>query len=95
LIAAAADLRRARRLELLTLGWNLVEAGASMGAGFVAGSAALVGFGLDSLIECGSGATLLWRLDERRGEAREAAALRLVGVCFLALAAYVAWEAAD
>jgi divalent metal cation (Fe/Co/Zn/Cd) transporter len=92
--SAPADLGAARRLEVMTLGWNLMEAGVSMGAGFVAGSTALVGFGIDSLVESASGATLLWRLSDRHGEAREARALRLVGLSFLLLAAYVAWEAA-
>ena len=86
--------RRGRRLEYLTLGWNLVEAVVAVGAGIGAGSAALIGFGVDSLIESASGGALLWRLREgERGEARERTALRLVGVSFLLLAAYVAWEA--
>lgn len=91
----AGSLRHARRLEVATLGWNLVEALVSMGAGVVAGSSALVGFGVDSLVESASGATLLWRLqDGDHGEARERTALKLVGVSFLLLAAYVAWDAA-
>ena len=85
--------RRGRRLEYLTLGWNLLEAVVAVGAGVAAGSTALVGFGVDSLIESASGGALLWRLRDG-GEARERAALRLVGVSFLVLAAYVAWEAA-
>lgn len=93
-LAAPGDLRRARRLERLALVWNLVEAIASIGAGWLAGSTALVGFGVDSVIESASGAALLWRLqDGERGEARERVALKLVGWSFLALAAYVAVEA--
>jgi hypothetical protein len=62
----------------------------------VAGSVALVGFGVDSIIETSSGAILLWRLrDDERGEARERLALRLVGVSFLMLAAYVAFDDAE
>lgn len=81
-------------LEYLTVGWNLVEAVVSLGAGLVAGSIALVGFGVDSLIETSSGAVMLWRLrDGEAGERREQLALRLVGVSFLLLAAYVAYEA--
>jgi divalent metal cation (Fe/Co/Zn/Cd) transporter len=53
---------------------------------------ALVGFGFDSLIEISSGAALLWRL--HRGERAERAALRMVGVCFLALALYIAGDSA-
>ncbi|MGO9417418.1 MAG: cation transporter [Syntrophobacteraceae bacterium] len=88
------DTRRARRLEYLTIGWNLIEAGVALGAGIVAGSIALIGFGVDTLIEILSSLILLWRLlsihpDERR----ERIALKLVGVCFLLLAAYVGYEA--
>lgn len=81
---------RARRLEYLTLGWNSLEALVSIIAGFFAGSIALVGFGFDSVIECASGATVLWRL---RDERRERTAVKLVGVSFLALAAYVGVDA--
>lgn len=87
--------RRGRALEYVTLGWNLVEAAVSIGAGVSAGSTALVGFGADSLIESLSGAVLLWRLrSHEHDRRRELLALRLVGVSFLVLAAYVAWEAA-
>lgn len=87
-------LRRGRLLEYLTLAWNLVEAAVAIGAGLAAGSSALIGFGLDSVIESTSGAVLLWRLQEgESGERREQRALQLVGVSFLLLAAYVAWEA--
>lgn len=90
-----AVIRRGRGLEYLTIGWNAVEAVVSIGAGLFAGSVALVGFGVDSVIESSSGAVLLWRLrDGERGERRERVALKLVGVCFLLLAAYVAFDAA-
>jgi divalent metal cation (Fe/Co/Zn/Cd) transporter len=80
-------------LEYLTLGWNLVEALVAVGSGLVAGSTALVGFGVDSFIESTSGAVLLWRLSgEGGGHHREGMALRLVGVSFLLLAAWVGWE---
>jgi divalent metal cation (Fe/Co/Zn/Cd) transporter len=60
----------------------------------VAGSIALVGFGIDSVIECFSGGVLLWRLRAgEAGERREQLALRLVGLSFLALAIYVAYDA--
>ena len=86
-------LREGRRLEYLTLGWNLVEALVAIGSGLAAGSTALVGFGVDSLIESTSGAVLLWRLlGEEGGEEREGKALRLVGYSFLLLAAWVGWD---
>jgi divalent metal cation (Fe/Co/Zn/Cd) transporter len=90
----AADLKRGRILEYLTISWNVLEAVVSIGAGLFSGSVALVGFGLDSVIESTSGAILLWRLrDDERGEARERLALRLVGISFLVLAAYVGFDA--
>ncbi len=87
-------LKRGRRLEYFTLGWNMVEAGVAIGAGWLAGSIALVGFGVDSLIESFSGAILLWRLaSPAHDESREQLALRLVGASFFLLAAYVCFEA--
>ncbi len=87
----AASVRSGRRLEYLTIGWNSLEAIAAIGAGIIAGSVALIGFGFDSIIEVSSGAVLLWRLVS--GEHRERLALKLVGVSFLALAAYVTFDA--
>lgn len=88
---------RGIRLEYLTIGWNSLEALIALVSGIVAGSIALVGFGLDSVIEVSSGLILLWRLlAERQAENRERAeplALRLVGGSFLLLAAYVTYEA--
>jgi divalent metal cation (Fe/Co/Zn/Cd) transporter len=90
----ALHLKRGRRLEYFTLGWNMVEAGVAVGAGWLAGSIALVGFGVDSLIESFSGAILLWRLaSPAHDESRERLALRLVSVSFFLLAAYVCFEA--
>lgn len=86
--------RRGRVLEYFTLGWNLLEAVIAIASGVIAGSAALIGFGLDSLIECASGSALLWRLrDGEKGEAREKLALKFVGASFILLAAYVAFDA--
>lgn len=86
--------QRGRRLEYLTLAWNSLEAVAAILAGLIAGSIALVGFGLDSVIECFSGGVLLWRLRAgEEGERREKLALRLVGASFIALAIYVAYDA--
>jgi divalent metal cation (Fe/Co/Zn/Cd) transporter len=88
------NLRRGRLLEYFTIGWNLLEAVVAIGAGAVAGSASLIGFGVDSLIESSSAVVLLWRLrDEKTGEQREKFALKLVGISFLLLAAYVAFDA--
>jgi divalent metal cation (Fe/Co/Zn/Cd) transporter len=87
-------IQRGERLEYFTILWNSVEALLSVGAGIAAGSIALVGFGLDSFIEVISGSALLWRMKaDRKVDQRERAeriSLRIVGVCFLALAAYVA-----
>lgn len=97
----ASLLRRGLRLEYLTVGWNIVEGLVAIGAGLVAGSVALIGFGIDSFVESGSGSVLIWRLraeasggaDEERLEQVERRAERLVGVLFLLLGAYVAYEA--
>lgn len=94
--ARAESVRRGRRLEYLTIGWNSLEAVVAVVAGLAAGSIALVGFGLDSVIEVTSGVALLWRLHADAPERRERAervALKIVGASFLALAAYVAFDA--
>lgn len=92
----AASVRRGRTLEYLTIGWNLLEVLIAVGAGLLSGSIALVGFGIDSFVEVFSGGALLWRLHldapERR-ERSEAVALKLVGVCFVLLAAYIGFDA--
>jgi len=65
-------------------------------AGVIAGSISLIGFGMDSFIEVTSGAVLLWRMSvdahEQTRERNERLSLRIVGICFLALASYVAFE---
>lgn len=66
--------RRGRILEYITIIWNSLEGIIAIGAGIVAGSIALVGFGVDSVIEVSSGAIILWRLAS--GEHREQLALR-------------------
>lgn len=85
-------------LEYLTVGWNVLEGIVAIVSGTLAGSVALIGFGIDSGIESASGGILLWRLhSERRGqnaETLERRALQLVGVSFLLLAAYIAFDAA-
>ncbi len=87
---AASLLARGRRLEYLTIAWNSFEAVVALASGMMAGSVALIGFGLDSVIETASAFIVLWRF--RGTERREQTARRLVGVCFLLLAAYVAIE---
>jgi divalent metal cation (Fe/Co/Zn/Cd) transporter len=94
-----AFLVRGRKLEYFTVGWNAIEGVVAVVSGVIAGSIALVGFGLDSFIEVTSGLTLLWRMsvdaDVHRRELNERRALRIVGACFLLLAAYVAYESAS
>jgi len=94
----SAVVARGRRLEYLTITWNGFEAGVALIAGLVAGSVALVGFGMDSVIETGSALILLWRLrsdgEPAQRERSERVARRLVGTCFLLLAAYVTLESA-
>jgi divalent metal cation (Fe/Co/Zn/Cd) transporter len=92
----ASLVKRGRKLEYFTIGYNSLEGLVAIVAGLIAGSIALVGFGFDSLIEVTSGAALLWRLhadvDEANRERVEAITLRIVGICFLVLAAYVSLD---
>ena len=83
------------RLEYFTIGWNVIEAAVALACGAASSSIALIGFGLDSIIETSSGVALLWRfmqqsLSEHRAES---CAIKFVGMTFLALAAYVGIEA--
>jgi divalent metal cation (Fe/Co/Zn/Cd) transporter len=91
-----ALVRRGQQLEYFTIGYNSLEGLVSIVAGAIAGSVSLIGFGLDSVIEVTSGAALLWRLchdlDDSRREQAERTTLRIVGACYLALAAYVLYE---
>ena len=84
--------RRARLLAGASVAYNVVEAVVAVGAGLVAGSVALVGFGLDSTVEVSSGLIVLWQFRHPLPEAREQRALRLMAVSFFALAAYVGVE---
>jgi len=95
----ATLLRRGVHLELLTIGWMVVEAAVGITVGWLASSIALLAFGLDSVIELISGSVLLYRLRAEAGGVGEAAikdlerrALRVVGVTFLLLAAYTLYE---
>lgn len=90
-------IRRGLRLEYFTLVWNSLEAVVAIVSGLVAGSIALVGFGFDSVIECASGAALIWRLqsdhDHANRERHERRAVRLLGASFMLLAIYIAYDA--
>jgi divalent metal cation (Fe/Co/Zn/Cd) transporter len=83
---------RARFLARATVGWNCLEAAVAVGAGVVAGSVALVGFGLDSAVEVGSALVILWQM-RGASEERERRALRLIALSFWGLAFYVAVQA--
>lgn len=86
--------RRVRWLVAGTIAYNLVEAGVALAAGTVASSVALIGFGLDSLIEVGSAAAVAWQFAAPDPRRRERVALRVIAWSFFALAAYVTVEAA-
>lgn len=87
--------RRIRLLVAATITYNVVEAIVAVTAGTLASSTALIGFGLDSVIEVSSAAAVAWQFSARDHavrEAREQRALRIVAVSFFALAAYVAFD---
>jgi divalent metal cation (Fe/Co/Zn/Cd) transporter len=90
--------RRGQWLSWLTLGYNTLEGILAIGAGALAGSIALVGFGFDSVIEVSASVAALWRLnadvDPIERERAERLALKIVGILFLALGIYVTWDAA-
>ena len=93
----AALLRRAWWLAVFTVVWNLAEGAVAITAAALAGSRALIGFGVDSFVESASAAVLIWRLSieqrsPERAEHVEQRALRIIGVTFLALAALVGIE---
>ena len=91
--------RRGKVLEWLTIAYNSLEGVIAVGAGLIAGSIALVGFGFDSVIELTASGAAQWRLradvDVERRETVERLTLRVVGWCFLALAAYVTYESVE
>lgn len=86
--------RRAKMLAGFSVTYNLIEAVIAITAGLIAGSVALVGFGLDSAVEVSSGLIILWQFSHRIPESRERQALRLLAFSFFALAAYVGFESA-
>lgn len=88
--------RRIRLLVVATIAYNLIEAAVALTAGTIASSSALVGFGLDSVIEVSSATAVAWQFSARDHavrEARERAALRIIALSFFALAAYVSVDA--
>ena len=94
-LTAAERTRLGRRAQLLagaSVTYNVVEAVIAVTAGIAAGSVALVGFGLDSVVEVSSGLIILWQFRHRLPESRERQALRLMASSFFALAAYVTVE---
>jgi divalent metal cation (Fe/Co/Zn/Cd) transporter len=85
--------RRIRLIVALTIGYNVIEAVIALTAGSIASSAALVGFGLDSIVEVLSAAAIAWQFAAPDPEKRERVALRVIAVSFFALAAYVSVDA--
>ena len=94
--ARLALLSRARTLTYLGLGWHVLEAGVAIGAGVIAGSVALIGFGADSVIEVGAGLVVLWLVTGGRVSSgySERRAQQLIAASFVLLAAYIAVESA-
>jgi divalent metal cation (Fe/Co/Zn/Cd) transporter len=97
-LASPDSLRRAvlfRRVRLLvaaTITYNIIEAIIAISAGTAASSTALIGFGLDSIIEVASATAVAWQFSSANPEARERTALKIIAVSFFALAAYVTVE---
>ena len=86
--------RRIRWIVTFTITYNVIEAIIALIAGNVASSAALIGFGLDSVVEVLSAAAVAWQFAARDPEAREKVALRVIAVSFFGLAAYITVDAA-
>lgn len=84
--------RRVRLLVAATITYNVIEAAVALTAGAIASSTALIGFGLDSLIEVASATAVAWQFSTADPQARERTALRIIAVSFVALAAYVTVE---
>jgi divalent metal cation (Fe/Co/Zn/Cd) transporter len=85
--------RRVRWLVAATITYNIIEAVVAITAGSSASSAALIGFGLDSVIEVASAAAVAWQFSGADRGARERTALKVIAVSFFALAAYVTVQA--
>jgi divalent metal cation (Fe/Co/Zn/Cd) transporter len=86
--------RRVRLLVAATITYNVIEAIVAITAGTIASSTALIGFGLDSIIEVASATAVAWQFSGKDPEARERVALKVIAVSFFALAAYVTVESA-
>jgi divalent metal cation (Fe/Co/Zn/Cd) transporter len=86
--------RRVRLLVAATITYNVIEAVVAITAGTLASSTALIGFGLDSIIEVSSAAAVAWQFAGRDPQSREKVTLRIIAVSFFALAAYVTIESA-
>ncbi|MDX3659729.1 cation transporter [Streptomyces sp. ID05-26A] len=84
--------RRVRLLVAATITYNVIEAVVALTAGKIASSTALIGFGLDSVIEVASAAAVAWQFSGSDPQARERTALKVIAVSFFALAAYVTFE---
>lgn len=84
--------RRVRWLVGATISYNVIEAVVAISAGVAASSTALIGFGLDSVIEVASAVAVAWQFAGSDPEARERTALKVIAVSFFALALYVAVE---
>jgi len=91
-VRRAELVRRIRLLVAATITYNVVEAVVAITAGTIASSTALIGFGLDSVIEVSSAAAVAWQFTGADHEKREKTALRIIAVSFFALAAYVTVE---
>ncbi len=93
--------QKALRLSYFTIGYNMVECLLALLAGYLSGSIALVGFGLDSLLESLSGGVMIWRFYPHRGrseaaeERLERRAVKIIGYTFFILAAYIFYKSAE
>jgi divalent metal cation (Fe/Co/Zn/Cd) transporter len=85
--------RRIRLLVAATITYNVIEAVVALAEGTRVSSSALIGFGLDSIVEISSAAAVAWQFSAKDPETREKAALRFIAMSFFALAAYVAADA--
>ncbi|MBN9607155.1 MAG: cation transporter [Actinomycetales bacterium] len=85
--------RRVRFIVGFTITWNVIEAIITISAGAIASSAALIGFGLDSVIEVASAAAIAWQFTRKDPERWEKITVRVIGIAFFALAAYVTIDA--
>ncbi|HCH34917.1 MAG: hypothetical protein UY35_C0002G0028 [Candidatus Saccharibacteria bacterium GW2011_GWC2_48_9] len=86
-------IRRIRFLVIFTISYNVVEAALALIAGNMSGSSALIGFGLDSVIEVSSALAVAWQFSGNKHEEREKIALRIIAFSFFGLAAFVSFDA--